>query len=151
MSKFFPLAIVLCFTFSFLAPIANHFQSELEDEKLASHSSNQDFEWLWGDIISGANYEFANAMATDSNGNLFVGGSFNGGYIEQNGTFHYNAGTYGQYNSYTNDMFLAKYNSSGNLEWFQTYGETLVNTCYSFIHIHSNLDIFMIFVVYVSS
>mgnify|MGYP003324409204 FL=1 len=63
-------------------------------------------------------------MATDSNGNLFVGGSFNGGYIEQNGTFHYNAGTYGQFNSYTNDMFLAKYNSSGNLEWFHTYGES---------------------------
>ena len=81
MSKCFPFVVVLCFTFSFLAPITDYFQLELDDEKIISPSSSQDFDWLWGDIISGEKYEFANAMATDSDGNVFVGGSFNGGYI----------------------------------------------------------------------
>ena len=118
------LFIVLLLITMTLSPISKNHEYQLEDEPLILASSESGFEWEWGDIISGGNYEFANAIATDSNGNLFVGGSFNGVNIEQNETFYNNTGTKGQYDLYTNDMFLAKYNSSGNLEWFQTYGES---------------------------
>ena len=99
--------------------------TELAESSIQYETQGQGFEWLWGDVISGDNYEFGNAMVSDSAGNLYVGGSYNGGYIEQNDTFYNNTGTYPEYPpAYTSDIFLAKYNSTGGLVWFQTFGES---------------------------
>lgn len=68
-------------------------------------------EWKWAKSAGGTNEDKGNAIAVDAMGNSYVVGSFRG--------YTFFGTTLSVYSSdqYDEDMFLAKYNSSGLIEW----------------------------------
>ena len=71
---------------------------------------------LWSKVASSNNGSAGNSVATDSNGNLFVAGQFNG-------TVVFNPGDPGSSVTSTNntDGFMVKYNSSGVYQTVKTF------------------------------
>ncbi len=68
--------------------------------------------FLWATGISGSGSEFATNMVVDPFGNVYVAGIFNGMYADI-GNVRLNNGNYIGYA----DLFLAKWNSSGEFIW----------------------------------
>jgi parallel beta-helix repeat protein len=68
----------------------------------------------WIKQAGGTGYEYSKATAVDSSGNVIVAGFFFGSTNFGGTTFTSTSGSY--------DMFLAKYNPSGNLIWVKQYG-----------------------------
>ncbi|MCE5267854.1 MAG: SBBP repeat-containing protein, partial [Planctomycetaceae bacterium] len=60
---------------------------------------------------------FANGIATDADGNIYLTGSFGGIVDFDPGPGHMNRNSEGQ-----NDVFVAKYTSSGSLLWLREFG-----------------------------
>jgi len=62
---------------------------------------------LWNKTWGGGSYDTAQAVVTDSLGNIYITGE----------TQSYGAGSY--------DFFLLKYNESGSFQWYRTFGGSL--------------------------
>ncbi len=67
----------------------------------------------WGASSGGAGMDWANAVAVDQNGNIYVTGYYNG-----NATF----GTQSLSSKGQQDIFIASYNPTGTLRWVQSAG-----------------------------
>ncbi len=70
----------------------------------------------WFRVIGGGTSCISNAMTSDASGNVYLTGNFTG-----NLTF-FGSSNYTLTNTYTNRIFLAKYNSSGTLSWAKSEG-----------------------------
>jgi hypothetical protein len=70
-------------------------------------------EHLWAQNITGSDLSYGKSTAVDASGNTYVTGYFNSFSITLGSVF---------YNSGGNDIFIAKYNSSGSLIWAKTAG-----------------------------
>lgn len=91
-----------------------------------------------GNITVGAGAALADtslALAVDSSGNTFVAG--------------HTAGTLGETNGGLNDVYIAKWNDLGNLDWIRQLGATTMgaaasgdDTCYG-IHVSASGDIYV--------
>lgn len=76
---------------------------------------------LWAKSGAGASYEGGNSVSVDVNNNILVTGYFKSDSIALDGIVLHNAGVAGcQYGCA--DMFVAKYNSSGNILWAKSEG-----------------------------
>ena len=75
---------------------------------------------LWVRSATGLGNDVAYSVAVDVTGNAFVCGSFTSFYLTFGTTMLTNSNT----TSYTDDIFLAKYNSSGTLQWAKSAGST---------------------------
>src|SRR5207253_9328133 len=70
---------------------------------------------IWAKALSGSSEDYGYAIAVDGSGNPIVAGSFLGGV----------AFAAGQFSSFgDNDVYVAKYSSSGAEVWFQRFGST---------------------------
>lgn len=74
---------------------------------------------LWAQSTGGTNNDIGNSVATDGSGNVFVTGSFASTAIAFGSTTLTNAGASG-----FDDMFIVKYDNSGNVLWAQNAGGT---------------------------
>jgi len=73
----------------------------------------------WAKSAGGKSYDYANSVVTDATGNIFVGGEFSSPFITfGTSTLTNNDSVPG--NSY--DLFLAKYDASGNPLWAKSTG-----------------------------
>lgn len=81
--------------------------------------------WSWAKSGIGAEYDQSSAVATDASGNVFVTGYFASDNI-QLGSITLNNNTIG-----FDDAFIAKYDSSGNIVWAQSFGGTSDDKGYS--------------------
>src|ERR1035437_397511 len=70
--------------------------------------------WAWAKSGDGTNDDGAYSIATDASGNVFIAGGFSSPTI----TF----GTYTLTNNGSYDMFLVKYDPSGNVMWAKSAG-----------------------------
>src|SRR5690606_17730823 len=83
-----------------------------------SYAQTMSFDWVFK--IGGKNVESGNAIATDLSGNIFVSGYFRD-------SAEFNPGTESNIlvahaNTYTNDVFIAKYSPEGNYLWAKNIG-----------------------------
>ncbi|MCK9421537.1 MAG: T9SS type A sorting domain-containing protein [Bacteroidales bacterium] len=74
---------------------------------------------VWAKKVSGPNYEVGNGIITDQSGNVFISGPFMG-----NVDFDPGAGTAFLTSAGGFDIFIAKYDSSGNYLWANRIGGT---------------------------
>lgn len=70
----------------------------------------------WAAKIGDTGSEYANAVAADASGNIYVSGYFTSATLSIGSSTLINAGG--------NDIFLAKYDASGNPQWAVSYGNT---------------------------
>ena len=89
-----------------------------EDLFIAKFTSTGDL--LWAKKAGGVDWEYANSVAVDNNGNVFVAGSFS------SDTVTFDTVTIAIPNN-KSSAFLAKYNFNGQLAWVRTYGKELFN------------------------
>ena len=82
---------------------------------------DNDGSYLWHDDGSGASY-FEN-VATDTNGNAYITGTFNYNIILGD-SIHLENTTNGN----TRDMFVAKYSADGDIQWAKNEGGTIHNS-----------------------
>jgi hypothetical protein len=80
-------------------------------------------DWLWAKSAGGTFDDYGNSVATDANGNTFVCGYFESPSI----TF----GSYTLTNAGGRDIFLVKYDASGNVLWAKSAGGTEDDRGYS--------------------
>ena len=86
---------------------------------LPAISFSQGSNWLWARSAAGIKEESAKCIATDQNGNIVVAGQFSSNTITFGSTTLINAATNG-----TTDIFVAKYDPSGNVLWAKRAGGT---------------------------
>jgi hypothetical protein len=74
--------------------------------------------WVWAKSGGDISNDYSNATCTDANGNVYITGSFQGTTIT--------IGSYTLQNTATgsNDIFIAKYDASGNVLWAKSEGGT---------------------------
>ncbi|MCK6692054.1 MAG: T9SS type A sorting domain-containing protein [Thermoanaerobaculia bacterium] len=72
---------------------------------------------LWAKKIGGTSDDYANALRVDSAGNVYITGSFQGSV-----DFDPNAGTAFMSSNGLDDIFIAKYSSSGLYQWAKKIG-----------------------------
>ena len=80
---------------------------------------NESGEMLWAKSIGGSDDDFGKSIAADKAGNLYITGGYASRKIVFGKDTLTNAGQAG-----TNDAYLAKYNSSGELVWVKSIGGT---------------------------
>lgn len=79
--------------------------------------------WLWAHSAGGSQFDDANSICSDGQGNVYVTGNFNGDSISFGSTTLLNAGSsFSDYN-----VFLAKYDPAGNVLWAKSAGVTGYN------------------------
>jgi hypothetical protein len=71
---------------------------------------------LWAKSAGGTNLDYGAGISTDNSGNVYVTGYFSSSLITFGTTTLINSGTY--------DMFIVKYDSSGNVLWAKSAGGT---------------------------
>lgn len=76
---------------------------------------------MWAKIITGDYYDFGSSIATDAQGSVYVCGDFSSDFIDIGSTHLVNTAPAGD-NS--DDIFVAKYNSSGVPQWANSAGGT---------------------------
>ncbi|MEW5676197.1 SBBP repeat-containing protein [Flavobacterium enshiense] len=94
--------------------LTNISQNSARDSYIAKHNSLGEIIWLKG--ISGINNEEILKVNTDNNNNLYVLGAFNSPSITIGSTTLTNSGSY--------DIYLAKFNSDGDLIWVKNISGT---------------------------
>ena len=77
---------------------------------------------LWATYYGGSSYDYGNACATDTSGNVYMGGATRSGVAIASGGFQ-NTFSGGDY-----DGFLAKFNADGIRQWGTYYGSTEYTT-----------------------
>ena len=98
--------------------VDNHASNGDSDIFLSKFDSSGNFQWAktWGGEWDDSGY----GVAVDGTGNAYVTGQFSG-YVDFNPDigvdFHIYTGLYGAY-----DIFLSKFDSSGNFQWAKTWG-----------------------------
>ena len=85
------------------------------DLLLVKYDSNGNV--VWAKSAGGPGFDAGNSVAVDTTGNVFVTGYFDGTNVNVGGTILTNNGPAG-----TSDLFLAKYNSAGALQWVRSAG-----------------------------
>ncbi|MBI4946118.1 MAG: SBBP repeat-containing protein [Bacteroidetes bacterium] len=79
---------------------------------------------FWAKKAGGGNYDFGTGIATNKAGNIYTTGYFQSSAISFGSTTLYNQSIP---NSSNSDIFLAKYDLSGNLLWAKGWVGTRVN------------------------
>ena len=80
-------------------------------------------DWLWAKSIGGSNQnEKGNSIAIDGSGNIYITGGFEGTV-----DFDPGAGVYNLISNGHTDIFISKFDSSGNLIWARSFGDTVVD------------------------
>ena len=74
----------------------------------------------WAKCVGGSSYEYGYGITTDNLGNVYITGAFESPSITFGSTTLTNANKSGG----TDDLFIAKYNSSGNLIWARSTGNS---------------------------
>jgi hypothetical protein len=69
--------------------------------------------WQWTTSLGSASWDYVNGIKTDSLGNIYVGGAISG-------DFSLNSKEYTSKGNH--DMFVAKYNTNGKLQWIWSEG-----------------------------
>jgi len=82
-----------------------------------SASYSQQPDWIWANSGGGSSVDYATGISVDANQNVFVTGWFNSDSIIFGNTILINIGKKG-----SSDIFIAKYNSSGELVWAKSFG-----------------------------
>jgi hypothetical protein len=82
--------------------------------------------YKWTKAVGGAEYDFADSTAVDSQNNAYITGSFYGTF-----DFDPSSGTDSKNSNGATDMFLSKYDSSGNYQWTRAIGGTDQETGWS--------------------
>ncbi len=72
----------------------------------------QDWEWAFG--VKGSEFDYSSAIVTDVDGNIYVAGYFSSPNISFNSLTFQNGGG--------EDIFIAKFDNSGNVIWVKTFG-----------------------------
>ena len=75
---------------------------------------------LWTKSAGGIGFEYSSGLTTDANGNVYITGSFNSDTIKFGTTSLVNSNNSGNYT----DIFIAKYDASGNMLWAKKAGNT---------------------------
>lgn len=91
---------------------------ELEDIFIAKYNGSGNV--VWARQIGGTSGDYGSAIATDGSGNIYVTGHFSG--TATFGATELNCAGY-------EDIFVAKYNASGNVEWVEQAGGTADDGC----------------------
>jgi len=99
-------------------PLDMSANSSSYDGFVARYSTNG--EPLWARVLSGPVSEQVTAVASDDNNNVYIGGIFNSNHPGFSDTTLDLDKTDTAVNS--NDIFAAKYNSSGKLQWVRSAG-----------------------------
>lgn len=73
---------------------------------------------LWARSMGGVSGDVGKALATDADGNVYIGGNFSSPAL----VFDVNDTLLNSYPGY-NNIFLAKYDANGNLLWYKQEGE----------------------------
>lgn len=73
---------------------------------------------IWAKSAGGNGYDHSASIATDKNGNVYITGKFYSDTMNISGTVLINSNS----NKNTGDIFIAKYNSNGNLVWEKSAG-----------------------------
>ncbi len=91
---------------------------------LSSKISNaQAPDWLWAKSAVGSIYDYCYSITSDISGNIFVTGFFGSPTITFESDTLFNAGY--------NDIFLVKYDASGNVLWAKNAGGSGIDNSYS--------------------
>ena len=88
----------------------------------------------WAESIGGTYFDYGQAIATDSAGNVYVTGYYNGSVT---------IGTITLTSTGSNDIFVAKYNTSGTVQWAKSIGGTDTDYGYG-IATDSNGNVYVI-------
>lgn len=72
-------------------------------------------DWLWAKSVYGPNNDEIRAVETDINGNIYIGGRFKDTLFFTDTVYYVALSNY-------YDGFIAKYDSSGNFIWAETFG-----------------------------
>jgi hypothetical protein len=83
---------------------------------LSDMTNAQTLNWLWAKSAGSISNEYSNATCTDSKGNVYITGTFQGTAI-----------TFGSYTLHNNnagalDIFVVKYDANGNVQWAKSGG-----------------------------
>jgi hypothetical protein len=90
---------------------------------------------LWAQGIGNINTDYGQDINTDATGQVYVTGQFNSQYINLGTTTLTNAG----YTGISTDIFVVKFDTSGNVLWAKGIGETAEQYGYSSIDSSGNL------------
>jgi phage-related tail fiber protein len=82
--------------------------------------------YVWAKSIGGTSNDLGYALAIDASGNSYITGSFTG-----TADFDPGAGTQNLSSAGVNDIFLAKYDASGNYVWAKSVGGTVNDLGYA--------------------
>ncbi len=89
-------------------------------------ASAQSQNWSWARSAGGGDMDIGNDIVHDSNGNVYMSGFFRSDSIAFGGTMLFNP------NGYPNsNIFVAKYDPSGNALWARSAGGVGVDECYA--------------------
>jgi len=94
--------------------------SGLEDIFIASYTSDGTFNWV--KKAGGSQIDRGSAITCDANGNIYFTGEFTPqfSFPNPNPNINFDGQTLNGFNQ--EDVFLARYNSNGNLQWVQSFG-----------------------------
>ncbi|MBT4970418.1 MAG: hypothetical protein HOM80_15535, partial [Bacteroidetes bacterium] len=89
-----------------------------DDIFLAKYDTNGNL--IWAKNAGGTNYETAKGITVDNSDNFYIAGYYAGTATFDTATITSHIAMYST--SYSQDVFIAKYNNSGDLIWLQTAG-----------------------------
>ncbi len=69
--------------------------------------------WQWITTMGGPNWDYLNGLETDSEGNIYAGGSFTESLAIENTNVNGNG---------KQDIFVTKFNTNGEIEWIWSFG-----------------------------